>query len=117
MYRNIQGSVIPRYFWKDEEQFDEIGLGYSLIYDGEIAATAFSAYKNGNQLEIGIETLEKYRGKGFAKMVCSALIDACLKSGLEPVWACRLENEGSYQLAQKLGFVPSVCVPYYKLGV
>jgi RimJ/RimL family protein N-acetyltransferase len=68
-------------------------------------------------LEIGIETLEKFRGMGFAYHASAALIDHCIENGLEPVWACRLENQGSYYLAQKLGFVPSRMMPYYQLMV
>jgi len=117
MFCKIQGSVIPKYYWSDEEQFDRNGIGFSSIYDGEIAATAFSAFRYEKQLEIGIETLEKYRGKGFAFKVCSTLIDYCLKNNLEPIWSCRKENEGSYKLAQSLGFVPTISIPYYRLVV
>ena len=115
MFRDIQGSVIPKYFWKDENEFQNAGVGYSLMCDGEIASTAFSAYRLENQLEIGIETMEKYKGKGFALQVCSAIIDYCLENGLEPVWGCRMENTASYQLAQRLGFVPSLFISYYQL--
>lgn len=117
MFQKIKGSVTPEYFWRDEEQFADSGIGYSLLFDGEIASTAFSAFRHENQLEIGIETLEKYRAKGFAWHVCSALIDYCIENGLEPVWACRLENIGSYNLAKKLGFVPSLHIPYYRLAI
>ena len=109
------GSVIPRFFWRDEVHFAEEGVGYTLLKDGEIAATSFSSCRTANQLEIGIETTDAHRGKGYAISVCSALIDYCLDHDLEPVWACRLENEGSYYLAQKLGFRPSVTLPYYRL--
>ncbi|MEK3903812.1 MULTISPECIES: GNAT family N-acetyltransferase [unclassified Paenibacillus] len=111
------GAVIPRHFWRDEEHFATEGVGYALLRDGETASSAFSSCRTGNQLEIGIETAEAYRGNGYAVSVCSALIEYCLDHDLEPVWACRLENEGSYYLAQKLGFRPSVTLPYYRLPV
>ncbi|MNP05611.1 GNAT acetyltransferase [compost metagenome] len=111
------GAVIPRYFWRDEEHFAKEGVGYSLLRDGKIASTSFSSCRTGNQLEIGIETAEDYQGKGYAFSVCSALIDYCLEHDLEPVWACRLENKGSYYLAQKLGFRPTLTLPYYRLPV
>lgn len=117
LFNEIQGSVVPKYFWKDELQFENDGVGYSLIYNGEIAATAFSAFRHENQLELGIETSEKYRGKGLAFEVCSALIDYCLENNLEPIWACRKDNVGSYKLAQKLGFVQTISIPYYVLAV
>ncbi len=117
MFKKITGTVVPAFFWTDGNDFETNGAGYSLLYNGEIAATAFSAFLLDGKLEIGIETSDKYRGKGFAVLVCSALIDYCLMNGLEPVWACRLGNTASYQLAQKLGFVPTINIPYYQLPV
>jgi len=117
MYEAIQGSVIPKDFWRDGDQFVEAGGGYTLICDGEPAATAFTAYRIGDTLEIGIETMEKHRGRGFAFWVCAALIEYCLTHDLTPDWTCRMENTGSYILAQRLGFVPVRYLPYYRLAV
>jgi RimJ/RimL family protein N-acetyltransferase len=115
LFSSIKGSVIPFYFWKNAQDFYTNGIGFSLLDDGLHASTAYSAFIFDDQLEIGIETDEKFRGKGYAQLSCSALIDHCLENGYEPVWACRLENTGSYKLAQKLGFEPSAEIPYYKL--
>lgn len=115
MFLSQTGGVIPRYFWRDVDQFLAVGMGYSLVCEGEIASTAFSAFRNEHQLEIGIETAEAHYGKGYALSVCSALIEYCLDHQLEPVWACRLDNEGSYKLAQRLGFEPTLNIPYYRL--
>ncbi|WP_238652899.1 GNAT family N-acetyltransferase [Paenibacillus piscarius] len=109
------GLVIPRYFWRDAEHFLNSGVGYTLRWEGEDASSAFSAYRTAEQLEIGIESAAAHRGKGFAFSVCCALIDYCLEQGLEPVWGCRMENAGSYRLAQKLGFKPLRTIPYYRL--
>ncbi len=109
------GSVVPRFFWRNEEHFLAEGIGYSILEDGRVVSTAFSSCSTADQLEIGIETAEASRGKGYAFTVCAALIDYCLDHHLEPVWACRLENQGSYHLAQKLGFRPSLTLPYYRL--
>ncbi|WP_052339313.1 GNAT family N-acetyltransferase [Gorillibacterium massiliense] len=111
-----KGGVIARYFWQDGEHFKANGAGCCIVHDGEIAAAAFSAYRNERQLEIGIETDEAYRGKGYAFAVCSALIEYCLEQGLEPVWGCRLGNVGSLKLAMKLGFEPTLHLPYYRLA-
>lgn len=113
----LPGSVLPKYFWENDDQFQNEGLGFSLIYCGEVASTAFSSCRFEKQLEIGIETLEKYWGKGFALAVCTVLIDYCIEKGLEPIWACRMENIPSYQLALKLGFTPTLFLPYYRLPV
>lgn len=115
LFAQLQGSVVPRHFWRDAAQFVRQGGGFSALVGGELAATAFCSFRHGPQLEIGIETTEQHRGKGLGRQVACALIDACLEEHLEPVWACRLENEASFQLASKLGFTPTAYLPYFQL--
>ena len=116
VFRNMPGSVVPAYFWETEEDFLTNGVGFSLYYKNKLASTAYSSCINTSQLELGIETVPEFRGKGFAQYVCQALIDYCIEHQFEPVWACRLENTGSYKLAQKVGFVPTLELPYYLFG-
>lgn len=112
----MTGSVIPSSFWRDQQDFLRHGAGISYYQDGKLACTAYAAFLVDNKLEFGIETLPAFRGKGIAKQTCSRLIDYCLAHDLEPVWACRLENVASFQLAQKLGFEPTTLHPYYRLS-
>lgn len=85
-----------------------------MLYKNNLASTAYSSFIHADQFELGIETIEEYRGKGFAEQACDSIIDYCIANGYEPIWACRLENTGSYKL--KLGFVPSAEIPYYRLS-
>ncbi|AIQ48026.1 hypothetical protein R70723_20535 [Paenibacillus sp. FSL R7-0273] len=112
----LDQGVVPRFFWRDAAHFTAEGAGFVLLENGEIAAAAFSSCLSGGQLEIGIETMPAHRGKGCAFAASLALIEYCLDRGLESVWACRLENTGSYRLAQKLGFRPVRTLPYYRLA-
>jgi len=91
-------------------------VGFTLVGDGELISTAFSSFRHDGKLEIGIETLEAHRGNGYAQCVCARLIDYCLEHGLEPVWSCRLGNKGSYELALRLGFEPTITRPYYEVS-
>lgn len=116
MFRDMQGSVVPLYFWDSEEDFLKNGIAYGLFYKGELASMSFSSYWFDNEFEMGIETKENFRGKGFAELVCRAIIDYCIENNYEPVWSCRLENNRSYKLAQKLGFEPTLYLPYYRLS-
>lgn len=116
MFRDMQGSVVPLYFWDSEEDFLKHGIAFALFYKGELASMSFSSYWLGNEFEMGIETKENFRGKGFAELVCKAIIDYCVENNYEPIWSCRLENIGSYKLAQKLGFEPTFYLPYYRLS-
>lgn len=116
MFRQMKGTVVPKYFWYSEDDFFNNGMAYSLLYKGALVSMSFSSYKFGDQLELGIETNPEFRGKGLAEIVCSALIDYCLEKNYEPIWACRKENIGSYKLALKLGFQPTLELPYYRLS-
>lgn len=116
VFREMPGSVVPAFFWETEDDFLNNGVGFSLYYKNKLASTAYSSCINATQLELGIETVPKFRRKGFAKYVCQALIDYCIENKYEPIWACRLENIGSYKLAQKLGFTPTIQLPYYRLS-
>ncbi len=115
IFEKMTGSVIPRFFWSDSNQFYTSGIGFSLLFDKIAVSNAFSAFVFDQQLEIGIETMKEYTGKGFALQSCSAIIDYCMDKNLEPIWACRLENKASLNLAQKLGFEPVLYIPFYKL--
>lgn len=116
MFKKMQGTVVPESFWNDADQFIRNGVGFSLIFDNQVASTAFSAFIHDRQLELGIETISTCRGKGFAEYTCSALIEYCIDNGFEPVWSCRFENTGSFVLAGKLGFEPTIFLPYYRLN-
>lgn len=116
IFREMQGSVVPMHFWNSEADFLNTGAGFSLLYRDALASTAYSSFIHENKFELGIETIPQFRGKGYAEYVCTALIDYCIKNDYEPVWACRLENTGSYKLALKLGFEPVVEIPYYRLS-
>jgi len=116
MFQDMQGGVVPLHFWDSEEAFLKNGVAFALFYKGELASMSFSSYWFDNDFEMGIETKEKFRGKGFAELVCRAIIDYCVENKYEPIWSCRLENIGSYKLAQKLGFEPTLYSPYYRLS-
>lgn len=113
LYERIDGSVVPKAFWNTATDFVSKGVGYTLLKDDEIVSTCFTSFIVDNKYELGVETTEKYRGKGCSLFPCLTLIHECLSQGFEPIWACRKDNIGSYKLAQKLGFVPLSYHPYY----
>jgi len=116
IFEEMKGSVIPTYFWDSADDFIKNGVGFSLFCNKELASTAYSAFIHDDKLELGIETTPEFRGKGFAQLTCSVLIDYCIENNYEPVWACRLENIGSYRLAERLGFEAFKKIPYYRLS-
>ncbi len=115
-FENMPGTVTPLNFWNNADDFLENAIGYSTYCENQLACTAYASFIMDNCLELGIETVPKFRGKGLARYTCSKLIDYCLENDYEPIWACRLENIGSYKLAQKLGFDDVLRIPYYRLS-
>lgn len=115
LFGELACSVSPQAFWRDAVHFEREGLGFCSMLNGTPTATAFAAILIDGQLEIGIETLPAWRGRGHALWVASALIEACQQRGITPVWSCRRENVASWRLAQKLGFVPTLELPYFRL--
>lgn len=109
------GLVVPRYYWRNEEIYNKFALAYGLYINGELATVAFSSCRDENILELGMETVAKFQHQGLAVPVCLKLITHALDLGLEPVWACRKGNTGSYKLAHKVGFVVASQWPYYQV--
>lgn len=114
-YNETEGSVVPKKFWNNASDFLSCGVGFLLMYDNQSVAVAFSSFLHGTMLEMGMETTAEFRRKGFGSIVCVKLIQYCLKKGFEPVWACGSGNQGSFNLALKLGFEPTAYLPYYVL--
>ncbi|MDR2184037.1 MAG: GNAT family N-acetyltransferase [Clostridiales bacterium] len=115
MLFDISGSVVPKDYWKTAEQFTNLAKAFTVMVDGKPVSTAFTSARHDDKLEIGIETLPSYQGKGLAYLACAKLIEYCMDRTLEPVWSCRLENFGSVNLAKKLGFIETLRMPYYHI--
>lgn len=115
LYNETNGSVVPNKFWNNASEFLTRGVGFALMVKDQAAAIAFSSFMHDEMLELGMETKLEYRRRGFASIISAKLIEYCLERGLEPVWACRQGNLGSYNLAIKLGFEPIAYLPYYEL--
>jgi GNAT superfamily N-acetyltransferase len=114
LFEKAIGSVVPKIFWDSSDQFREHGFGFCLVApDGGIASISFSAYVDGEEVDVGIETDPAYRSRGFAERVCRTMIEECLDRGLRPVWGCRKDNMGSRRLAEKLGFSEVMYHPTY----
>jgi GNAT superfamily N-acetyltransferase len=85
-----------------KERYLKDGRGFAVLKNGTIvsAASSFTVYREG--IEIEIDTVEAERRKGLASAVAARLILDCLDAGLYPSWdAANLE---SVHLAEKLGY-------------
>lgn len=104
-------------FWPDEGTFVERGLGFAVV-DGEaVASWALSVYAGEGALELGVETVPAYRGRGLATVSADACLEACLAGGITPHWQCDVANTPSLRLAARLGFVPAGEYADYRLDI
>ena len=85
-----------------KEEFFRLGRGFAIMKDESPVSTASSYTVSREGLEVQIYTVEDERRKGFASIVCAALILSCLDDGLYPSWDAA--NEESLHLAEKLGY-------------
>ena len=106
MIDRLDGKITPSFSW-NTDAFLQKGFGYAVISDDMPVSWAFSAAVSNDEVDIGVETAEKYRGKGLAKTAVNEMIKAIITSGKKPVWACNSLNTGSQKLAEGAGFVKS----------
>ena len=86
-----------------KEKYLELGRGYAVMKDGRIvsAASSYSRYREG--IDIEIDTVKEERRKGLGYAVAAKLILSCLDEGLFPSWDAA--NKLSVRMAEKLGYV------------
>ncbi len=102
--RNINGMVVPSFYWGNEG-FMSSGKGFCVTHEDEVVSWAFSAALSSRELDIGVETDERFRGLGLAAAAASELAEHTLSQGIQPTWACHSENTASCRTAEKIGFV------------
>ena len=100
----IKGRITPYFSWNTKEDFISKGKGYCVVINDTVAAWAFSSAISSEEIDIGIETNENYRGMGFATIASKAMIKYILNENKTPVWACHSQNTASAKLAEKIGF-------------
>lgn len=84
------------------EDYAARGLGFGVVYEGELVAgaSAYAIFDGG--IEIEIDTRMDHRRLGLAAACGAALILECLQRNLIPSWDAA--NLASVSLAEKLGY-------------
>ena len=88
--------------YASKEEFFALARGYAVLKNGALvsAASAYSVFREG--IEVEIDTVETERRRGLATAAGAALILSCLDDGLYPSWDAA--NMDSVRLAEKLGY-------------
>ena len=90
--------------YPNSEKALEDMLGFFLMKGDEILSEALAGAEIMGTREIGIDTPEPYRQRGYATITCAKLIQFCEQQGLQTYWNCNKFNAASVALANKLGY-------------
>jgi GNAT superfamily N-acetyltransferase len=80
------------------------GFGFCLTRREEILSESFAGPFANGVIEIGVETSQQHRQRGYATQVCAHLIRECERLGFSTYWNCDARNAASIALARKLGY-------------
>ena len=101
----MHGDVTPGFSWPSDAAFLRHGKGFCVAHGDEPVAWAFSAAIGLRRMDIGVETVAAYRGRGLSKAAAAALAAYACSAGLTPVWGCDSKNLPSRKTAESVGFV------------
>lgn len=113
LLNQLAGVIIPLFSWQNYSDFIKKGKAFCILHENEIAAVAFSSAISHDEIDIGIETSENYRGKGLASAVALKMIKHILSINKKPVWECDIHNMGSCRTAKRVGFEIIETHPYF----
>jgi hypothetical protein len=77
----------------------------AIVADGRLASLCFSARNTLIAAEAGVETLDEFRGRGYAPAVVAAWARAVREEGRIPLYSTSWDNLASRSVARKLGLV------------
>ncbi len=80
------------------------GVVAGAVVDGQIVGTAQTSAVTDRYADIGVDTQEASRGRGFATAAASTVARRVQEQQKIPVWSCGEDNMASLRVAQKLGF-------------
>lgn len=112
-YDLISGRITPSFSWESEQRFLSNGFGVCVMKGNEALACAFSSAISEEYVDIGVETAEADRGKGYGKIAAAAMVHETLKRKKTPVWSCDVRNIASKNLALSVGFEIVGTHPWY----
>jgi hypothetical protein len=91
--------------WGSAERMLAEGIAAAGIVAGAVVAIAFTSARTAGHADIGVTTLEPWRGRGLATAAASLVAAAIQAEGQIPIWSCGEGNLASLRVAEKVGFV------------
>ena len=80
------------------------GIVAGAVLSGGLVAIASTSAITDRHADIGVSTLEPWRGRGLATAAASAVACGLQETGRTPVWSAGEDNHASLRVAAKVGF-------------
>lgn len=103
--------------WGGAQGLANSGYAWGAFVDGELAAVACTFYLGLSYEDIGVVTIEKYRGRGLSTACTVGLCRDIRARGHQPIWETSPDNTASLRVAEKLGFQVDRYDVSYVIGV
>lgn len=107
------GEEYQIYHYSSLRDFAEKGCGFCITNGNEICSTAAAYLRNGNKIQIQVNTKQQYRQQGMATITSACMLRYCVENGITADWDAA--NTHSRDLANKLGYTE--CIPYYVISI
>ena len=91
--------------WTDDEIPDASPI-VAVLEDGHAVSVCFCARRASFAAEAGLETAQRFRGRGLGPRVAAAWALAMRASGRTPLYSTSWSNDASRTVARKLGLIP-----------
>ncbi|WP_211327074.1 GNAT family N-acetyltransferase [Chitinophaga flava] len=91
---DLDGAYVELDHWAVFGAFDEDRLA---------CAASIYAWGDTKIMDLGVLTLDAFRGRGHARQVVRAICQYALENGYEPQYRCQLDNLASVALAKSTG--------------
>lgn len=82
----------------------EVGIAAGAVVDRRLVSIASCIARTGRQADVGIDTLEEFRGQGLASAAAVLVTRRLRREGQIPVWGAGEDNWASRRVAEKIGF-------------
>lgn len=96
-------SVLERWFPWLVEELDDSWPCFAIIDGADAVAVCRSVRTTAQAVEAGVETVEAYRGRGYASSVVHTWAAAVRSYGLVPLYSTSWDNLASRGVARRLG--------------
>jgi RimJ/RimL family protein N-acetyltransferase len=101
---NVSDFTLDGFEWLAEE-IDYVQPCVALVDEGRIASVCRSVRLTPEAHEAGLETLEAFRGRGYAAEVVAGWAAAVRGIGVLPLYSTSWENLASQRVARKAGLI------------